>query len=67
MERKAELATKRARADRSNDYIDRELSREDAKTNVVNSNADANRNLSEGGRDMLKGIGKGAERHGFGK
>lgn len=62
MDRKADLATKRARADRSNDYIDRELSREDAKTNVVNSNADANRNLSEGGRDMMRGIGKGAER-----
>lgn len=62
MDRKADLATKRARADRSNDYIDRELSREDAKTNVVNSAADANRNLSEGGRDMMRGVGKGAER-----
>ena len=67
MERKADLAGRRARADRSNDYIDRELSREDAKTNVVNSNADANRNLSEGGRDMLRGVGKGVERHGLGK
>ena len=67
MERKAALATRRAKADRSNDYIDRELNREDAKTNIVNSNADANRNLSEGGRDMLKGIGKGVERHGLEK
>lgn len=60
MDRKADIATKRARADRSNDYIDRELSREDAKNDVIKSNADANRNLSEGGRDMMKGIGKGA-------
>lgn len=67
MERKAEIAGRRARADRSNDYIDRELSREDAKTNVINSNADANRNLSEGGRDMLRGVGKGVEKHGLGK
>lgn len=67
MERKADLATRRAKADRSNDYIDRELSREDAKTNVINSNADANRNISEGGRDMLKGVGKGVERHGPGR
>ena len=67
MERKAELAARRARADRSNDYIDRELGREDAKNNVINSNADANRNLSEGGRDMMRGIGKGVERHGLGK
>ena len=62
MDRKADIAARRARADRSNDYIDRELSREDAKTNVINSNADANRNLSEGSRDLMRGIGKGAER-----
>ena len=67
VERKADIAMRRARADRSNDFIDRELSREDAKNNVINSNADANRNISEGGRDMLKGIGKGVERHGLGK
>jgi ribosomal protein L31E len=67
MERKADISSRRARADRANEFIDRELSREDAKSNVINSNADANRNISEGGRDMLKGIGKGVERHGLGK
>lgn len=66
-ERRADVTMRRARADRSNDFIDRELSREDAKSNVINSNADANRNLSEGGREMLKGVGKGAEKHGLGK
>lgn len=66
-ERKAELAARRAKADRSNDYIDRELKREDAHTDVVHSRADANRNTSEGMRDMMKGIGKGAEKHGLGK
>jgi hypothetical protein len=66
-ERKADISMRRARAERSNEFIDRELSREDAKNNVINSNADANRNISEGGRDMLKGIGKGVERHGLGR
>ena len=61
VERKADLATKRARADRANDYIDKELSREDAKTDVIQSGADANRNIGEGARELMKGIGKGAE------
>ena len=63
-ERKAEVATRRARADRANDYIDRELSREDASTDVIRSHADASRNLSQGGKELMKGLGKGAENEG---
>jgi hypothetical protein len=46
---------------RADDYIDQELNREKAKTDVIQSDADANRNVSTGAKNMMTGIGKGEE------
>lgn len=62
--RKAALEKEKARAKRSNEYIDQELKREGAVTDVVQSKADATRNVSEGERDLRSGIGKGASKNG---
>lgn len=59
-ERKSELEAKKARVARANDFIDHELKRYNAETDVVQSEADATRNVSSGTKDMLSGIGKGA-------
>jgi hypothetical protein len=40
------------------------LKREDASTDVVQSRADATRNVSEGERDLRSGMGKGAAKSG---
>lgn len=61
-ERRAGAAHTRASASRSNDFIDQQLKRENAHTDVVQSHADANRNLSVGARDMMKGVGQGASK-----
>lgn len=59
-EMKIRLQEKRAKAARANEYIDQDLNREKAKTDVIQSEADSTRNLSEGSKEMLKGIGTGA-------
>jgi hypothetical protein len=46
---------------RQDEYIDRDLKRSDAVTNVVNSEGEAIRNVSQGQKSMLEGIGKEAE------
>lgn len=63
-DRKLSLQEKKARADRANEYIDVDLSREKARTDVVQSEADANRNVSQGQRELMTGAGKGAEAKG---
>jgi hypothetical protein len=52
-------------AKRQDEYIDRDLKRSDAVTNVVNSEGEALRNVSQGQKSLLEGIGKEAE--GIGK
>jgi multidrug resistance efflux pump len=59
-ERKASVAGSRAHAKRANDYIDADLKKKNAQTDVIQSEADANRNISKGAGDMLSGVGKGA-------
>jgi hypothetical protein len=59
-ERKASVAASRAQAKRANDYIDADLRKKGAQTDVIQSEADANRNISKGAGDMLSGVGKGA-------
>ena len=49
-----ELEEKRARAKRTNDFIDKELEREGAKTDLVQSEADSKRNISEGTKQFLQ-------------
>lgn len=58
---KLALAKEEARVKRENEFIDQELKRSAAHTDVVQSEADANRNMSEGGRDLMKSVGKAEE------
>ena len=58
---KLALAREEARVKRENEYIDQELKHKAAQTDVVQSEADANRNISEGGRDLMKSTGKAEE------
>jgi uncharacterized protein DUF5384 len=53
------LEVKRAevRASRENDFIEHDLRREDAQTDVVQSGADATRNVSEGAKSFMQGLG----------
>ena len=59
--RRIDLEVKRARAKRANDFIDRELKREDAQTDVIQADADVKRNVSSGTKSYLEGAGKGVE------
>lgn len=60
-EKRLELDMKKAKVKRADDYIDSELNREKARTDVVQSEADATRNVSQGAKNMMTGIGKGEE------
>lgn len=57
-ERKLHLQALKAKTDRSNDYIDAELHNSAAKTDVIQSNADATRNVSSGAKALLEDSGK---------
>ncbi|MBB0677941.1 DUF5384 family protein [Escherichia coli] len=54
-------AVQPARVKRENEFIDQELKHKAAQTDVVQSEADANRNMTEGGRDLMKSVGKAEE------
>ncbi|EBP4364043.1 hypothetical protein UJ48_04160 [Salmonella enterica] len=58
---KLALAREEARVKRENEFIDQELKSKAAQTDVIQSHADANRNLSEGGHDLLQSEGKARE------
>ncbi|KAA0542477.1 DUF5384 family protein [Citrobacter portucalensis] len=58
---KLALAKEEARVKRENEFIDQELKNKAAQTDVTQSEADANRNISEGGRDLMKSEGKARE------
>ena len=71
-EKKAELEMKKsmlqAKSKKSDDFIDKELKSVDqdinekkAQNDLIQSKADATRNYSEGAKEMMKGVGKGAE------
>ncbi|TWI57498.1 hypothetical protein IQ22_00715 [Pseudomonas duriflava] len=57
-ERKLKLASLKARTNRTDDYIDQELKQKAAETEVIQSQADATRNLSEGSKELLKSEGE---------
>lgn len=59
---KLALAKEEARVKRENEFIDQELKSKAAQTDVTQSEADANRNISEGGRDLLQSEGKAREK-----
>jgi len=56
-QKKLQLEKLKAHTARENDFIDRELKRLDAQTDVIQSEADANRNLSEGTKTFLNKAG----------
>ena len=58
--READLAMKKAKAKRADDFAQSELNREKAKTDVIQSEADATRNISEGSKNLQTGQGQGA-------
>jgi hypothetical protein len=53
-----ELQAAKARVDRANDLINAELKRTDAQTDVIQSQADANRNISSGAKVLLERTGE---------
>ena len=57
-ERKLELARKKARVSREDDFIEQELKREAAKTDVIQSDADATRNVSGGTKTLMEKEGE---------
>lgn len=59
---KLALAREEARVKRENDFIDQELKNQAARTDVIQSNADVNRNLSQGSKDLLQSEGKAREK-----
>lgn len=59
---KLALAREEARVKRENEFIDHELKNKAAQTDVIQSHADSNRNISEGGKDLMKSEGKAREK-----
>lgn len=55
-----EVEGQKARVARANEYIDQELKEKAATTDVIKSQADASRNLSEGTKDFLEKSGDAA-------
>lgn len=56
-----DLDAKRARVKRSNEFVEQELKRQAAETDVIQSEADANRNISSGIGENLKSQGRAVE------
>lgn len=52
-ERKLELAKRKARLNREDDFIEQELKREAAKTDSIQSDADAKRSIARGAESLL--------------
>ena len=57
-ERRLALQAKRARAARTNDYLDAELRDSAARTDVIQSEADSARNVTSGAKSLLEDTGK---------
>lgn len=60
--RKLDLERETARVKRENDFIDQELKEKSAKTDVIQSEADAARNLSTGGKELMQSEGRAKEK-----
>ena len=57
-ERRLALQAKKARAARTNDYIDAELLDNTARTDVIQAEADSARNVTSGAKSLLEDTGK---------
>ncbi|MBD2806025.1 DUF5384 family protein [Xenorhabdus szentirmaii] len=60
--KKLELEKQAIRVKRENDFIDQELKNQAANTDVIQSKADINRNLSSGGKAWLESEGRSREK-----
>lgn len=61
MKAQLELERMKKRVGREDDFIDQELKRESARTDVIQSEADATRDVATGTRDLLSSEGKARE------
>lgn len=59
---KIQISKDEARAKRENDFIDQDIKRKGAETDVIQSHADVNRNISTGEKDLLQSEGKAREK-----
>jgi hypothetical protein len=59
---KMDLDAKKAKVSRTNEYIDQDLKAKAAMTDVVQSNADATRNITTGMKDKMESEGKAQEK-----
>ncbi len=57
-ERRLALQAKKAKVARANDYIDAELRDSAARTDVIQSEADATRNVSSGAKSLMEDAGE---------
>lgn len=57
-EQKLRLQMLKAKAERANEYVDQDLGRQAAQTDVIQSHADATRNVSEGAKSLLQSTGE---------
>lgn len=57
-QRKLALKREAARVEREDEFIDQDLKARAARTDVIQSEADATRNLSTGGRDLMQSEGQ---------
>ena len=57
-----DLQVKKAKVARVNEYIDQDLKGEAAINDVIQSNADAARNISEGAKEAMKSSGRAEEK-----
>jgi hypothetical protein len=60
--KKLQLDAMKARVARENDYIDQDLKRKAATTDVIQSTADAKRDIGSGTKALLSGVGAGTAR-----
>ncbi len=60
--RRLELQAKSTRVKRENDFVDQDLKERAARTDVIQSEADATRNLSSGGKKLMQSEGKAREK-----
>ncbi|PHM58958.1 DUF5384 family protein [Xenorhabdus sp. KK7.4] len=64
--KKLEIEKRSARVKRENEFIDQELKTQAAQTDVIQSEADVNRNLSSGAKSLLESEGKAREKQSSG-
>lgn len=58
---KLELESQSKRVKREDDFIDAELKRENARTDVIQSDADSNRAISTGAKELMQSEGRASE------